>query len=157
MKDFDYTVSLRVRHPSIDPKELTEKLGFAPHYSWRAGDRKQDASGEPGEGTYRETYWFGRLPSMSAETIPDRSPGMWAEGIPDLPLEGAIMFALLRLQRADEFWRALVASGGTARFIVEIYGGRDLTLDLSPATLAMLARFGVAISVDVHTEMQAVA
>jgi hypothetical protein len=153
MKDFDYTVSLRIRHPSIDPEELTEKLGFAPHYSWRAGDPKRDASGEPGEGTYRETYWFGRLPSMSLGTIADTPLG----AIPDLPLEGAIMLALLRLQRADEFWSALVASGGTARVIVEIYGGRDLTLDLSPPTLAMLARLGLAISVDVHTEMQAVA
>lgn len=145
MNDFDYSVSIRIRHPSIDPQKLTTMLGFAPQYSWRAGDRKPEGSGESGSATYRETYWLGRVPSVAAEAIPD------------LPLENAIMFALLHIQRVDAFWTELIASGGSARIIVEVFGGRDLTLDLSPGTLSMLARFGVAISVDVHTEMQAVA
>ena len=144
MNEFDYTVSLRIRHPSIDPTKLTTMLGFAPQYSWRAGDRKPEVSSESGSPTYRETYWLGRLPSPGAD-------------IPDLPFENAIMLAVLHIQRIDESWNELVATGGSAHIIVEIFGGRDLTLDLSPGTLAMLARFGVAISVDVHTEMQAVA
>jgi hypothetical protein len=143
MNDFDYTLALRVRHPSIDPRELTAELGFAPQHSWRAGERKHKTADEP-EATYRETYWYGRLPSQR-------------ELIPYLPLESALMLGLLQMTRAEAFWRRILAEGGTVRFIVEIYGCDDFTLDLSPMTLAMLARSRAAISVDIHTELRAVA
>ena len=32
MKEFDYTVSLRIRHPFIDPGELTTRLGVVPQH-----------------------------------------------------------------------------------------------------------------------------
>jgi hypothetical protein len=145
MKDFDYAVALRIRHPFIDPGELTEKLGFAPQHSWQAGQRKPEAAGEPGDGTYRETYWLGRVPSPALESIPD------------LPLEGALMFVLLQIRRSEQFWSRLLADGASARLIVQIFGRDDFTLELSQSTLAMLVRLRVAISVDVHTEMRAVA
>ena len=145
MSDFDYTVSLRIRHPSIDPRELTKKLGFTPQYSWCAGERKRDASSDAGDARYRETYWLGRLPTEAIEAIPD------------LPVDNALMFALLRIQRSQAFWNRLLTEGGTARLIIEIFGAEDFTLDLSPSTLAMLARCRVSISVDVHTELRAVA
>lgn len=42
-------LSLRVFHPSIDPRKITEELGLPPQTSWAAG------------GARRETYWQTRL------------------------------------------------------------------------------------------------
>lgn len=145
MKDFDYTVSLRIRHPSIDPREITKQLGFSPQHSWRAGDRKGESGGESREGKYRETYWLARVPMAPAEMGQD------------LPLDNALMFALLQIKRCDGFWNSLLAGGGSARLIVEAYGGDDFTLELSQPTLAMLVRFRIAISVDVHADPHEVA
>ncbi len=145
MQGYEYRVSLRIRHPNLDPAELTSQLGISPLHSWRAGEPRLGTAGEPDAGAYRETYWFAHLRRVIEDFIPD------------LPFEGVLMFALTRIQRAESFWDELLATGGSARFIVEIYGGDDFTLDLSRATLAKIARFGVAMSVDVHTELLAAA
>ncbi|HEY4943001.1 MAG TPA: hypothetical protein VII56_16350 [Rhizomicrobium sp.] len=42
-------LSLRVFHPSIDPRKITEELGLPPQTSWAAG------------GDRHETYWQTRL------------------------------------------------------------------------------------------------
>jgi hypothetical protein len=42
-------LSLRVFHPSIDPRKITEELGLPPQTSWAAG------------GDRRESYWQTRL------------------------------------------------------------------------------------------------
>jgi hypothetical protein len=145
MQGYEYRVSLRIRHPSIDPAELTTQLGLAPLHSWRAGDERPAQAAEPAAGSYRETYWLANLPRVVSDLIPE------------LPLEGALMFALAMIQRSAPFWDEMLANGGTARFIVEVYGGEDFTLDLSRTTLAKMSRLGVAISVDIHAELMAAA
>ncbi|HXC55314.1 MAG TPA: hypothetical protein VNU97_08475 [Rhizomicrobium sp.] len=42
-------LSLRVVHPAIDPRKITEELGLPPQTSWAAG------------GDRRETFWQTRL------------------------------------------------------------------------------------------------
>jgi hypothetical protein len=42
-------LSLRVVHPSIDPRRITEELGLPPQTSWSAGGEK------------RESFWQTRL------------------------------------------------------------------------------------------------
>ena len=41
--------TLRVFHPSIDPRQITEELGLPPQTSWRAGEGRT------------ETFWQTRL------------------------------------------------------------------------------------------------
>jgi hypothetical protein len=144
VNEFGYTISLRIRHPSIDPAELTQQLGVAPRHSWRAGQPKPEEQREHGSVTYRETYWLAEFPSPP----PD---------FPRLPLDGALTFALLHIKRCEAFWTAMLAGGGQARLIVDIFGRQEFTLDLSQITLSMLARYGIAISVDVRAELRAVA
>ena len=58
MSEYEFTVSLRIRHPSIEPSRITEALGIEPQHTWKAGEPR----GDPGSvGVYRESYWMGRL------------------------------------------------------------------------------------------------
>ena len=60
MGAYEFTLSLRIRHPSIEPGEITRNLGIEPQHTWRAGDPRRDAaevsSPEP---TARATGWDG--------------------------------------------------------------------------------------------------
>ena len=40
-----YAMSLRVRHPNLDPALLTETLHLEPLHSWRAGDPRLSPEG----------------------------------------------------------------------------------------------------------------
>src|SRR6185312_5049318 len=61
MSEYEFTVSLRIRHPTIDPDTITAALGIQPQHCWRAGEPRCDPAGAELGGTYRDSYWMGRL------------------------------------------------------------------------------------------------
>lgn len=40
-----YNIILRIRHPGLDPAEITAALGWEPDLSWRAGDKSVTPNG----------------------------------------------------------------------------------------------------------------
>ena len=56
MQSIDYTVSLQVRHPEIEPDELTRWLGLAPENSGAEGEAKAERPG-----IRAENYWVHRF------------------------------------------------------------------------------------------------
>ena len=145
MNASDFSVALRIRHPSIDPEELTRQLGFAPQHSWKAGDPRRSASGEIARGVYRETYWVGLLPIMPLPPVNDQQP------------QTSIFFALLKMKRAGAFWKRVADEGGTIECLIEIHSGESFALDLSQALLSLLVHLRIALSVEAHSAMRAVA
>jgi hypothetical protein len=72
MSEYEFTISLRIRHPDIDPSLISEQLGVEPQHTWRAGEARRDATGDELRGVYRESYWMGRLmsePQLSSESL----------------------------------------------------------------------------------------
>lgn len=144
----DFSVSVRIRHPHADPAELTQHIGLEPQHCWRAGDERPATSDGSSIGTYRETYWLAQLPLPLAEDTPERAA---------LTLEGTLALAMHRFDRCPSFWRRFIAEGGTAEFLIEVFGANAFNLELSHATVSKMARLGMAISVTIHPELQAVA
>lgn len=144
----DFSVSVRIRHPDADPAELTRHLGLEPQHCWRAGDVRPAASGGASS-TYRETYWLAQL------ALP--SPDEAAETASALSLEVTLAIAMHQFDKCPAFWRRFIAEGGTAEFLVEVFSTTAFNLELSHATVSKMARLGMAISVSIHPELQAVA
>ncbi len=72
VSEYEFTLSLRIRHPSVEPAEITRNLGIEPQHTWRAGDPRRDVAGSEINGTYRESYWMGRLmakPELAADQV----------------------------------------------------------------------------------------
>lgn len=134
----EYSIALRVRHPSIDPDKISRALGFEPQHSWRAGEPRRSTSGEASAGVYRETYWVGFVPSL-----PPYAPSVLAP-------QASLTFTLLRMKRGATFWRELIDEGGSVECLIEIVSGDSFTLDLSPALLSLLVqlRIGLTIGAD---------
>jgi hypothetical protein len=138
MDVYEFTVSLRIRHPNADPDEITRTLNLQPQHTWRAGEPRRDPGGGLLEGTYRESYWMGRLmdgPQMSSA---------------DLSVERVLLQTLAHLRRAQPFLAALKAGGGDVALHVSIFGRRSFALELSAESLAMLAKLGLSVAFDVH-------
>ncbi|HEY8520037.1 MAG TPA: hypothetical protein VIN61_08160 [Gammaproteobacteria bacterium] len=145
-RDYDFAVSLRIRHPAVDPDVLTAALGLTPQYAWRAGaERRATGEGGSATGTYRETLWIAPL---NPEPVFDQVP---------VPLEGVLLLGANRLHRNKQLWSRLMAEGGSAELLVEIFGRDTFTLELSSMTLSQLARSRIAVSVRVHPMPRAVA
>lgn len=61
MSAYEFTISLRIRHPSIDPSTITGTLGIEPPHTWKAGAPRRDSGGEDLTGVYRDSYWMGTV------------------------------------------------------------------------------------------------
>jgi Domain of unknown function (DUF4279) len=138
MSEYEFTISLRIRHPRIDPARITEALGIEPQHTWRAGEPRRDPGGEELEGDYRESYWMGRL--MEA---PQLSSGR-------VSVETVLERTLDQLRRSHDFLEQLNTDGGVAELQVSLYARENFRLELPADSLALLGRLRVAVALDVH-------
>src|ERR1700691_2420632 len=91
---YTYAVSLRARHPTVDPAILTETLKLDPAHSWKAGEPRRSQTGAALGGQYRESYWSAPLPGQMV-------------GATSMPLEIFLAQQLLQLGRHREFFSSL--------------------------------------------------
>jgi hypothetical protein len=140
MSEYEFTISLRIRHPSLDPQRVTQTLRIEPQHTWKAGDRRRAPAGGELKGVYRESYWMGRLmdePQLSSSR---------------LSVESVLMQTLARLSHSRSFLEQLQTEGGIAELHVSLFAREDFRLELSPRSLALLGRLGVAVALDVHPQ-----
>jgi hypothetical protein len=135
MNSYQYKISLRVRHPSLDPAEITSALGLNPSRSWRAGEVRTTPKGNPLEGRYSDSYWVVQLGN-----------GRW----PDKTLAAVINERLDQLARHQALFQRIRAEGGMVEFFVgwfvEGNSGDVFACDL----LARMADLKIDLSLDVY-------
>lgn len=138
MSDYEFTITLRVRHPDIDPARITAVLGIDPQASWKKGDPRIGPHGEPIPGAHRESYWTGGLmpaPQLSSEYA---------------TIEAELLKILTRLREYYEFLIELCSNGAASELHISLFARQEFRLDFSPSTLALLGRLGLAVALEVH-------
>ncbi|HTW38185.1 MAG TPA: hypothetical protein VMD49_06420 [Steroidobacteraceae bacterium] len=56
-----FQLSLRIRHPSMDPAEISSALNLRPEHSFRAGGPCSSSTAAATGAVHRESYWLGVL------------------------------------------------------------------------------------------------
>ena len=75
-----FQLSLRIKHPSMDPADISKELGIEPEHSFRAGQPRHSKSGVAPATVHTESYWLAAL-----------NPATWFENL-SFP-EGPILAA----------------------------------------------------------------
>ena len=138
MSEYEFTISLRIRHPSIDPLMITKTLGIEPQHTWKPGDARCSPAGEALEGNHRESYWMARLMPE-----PELSSGRSS-------VESVLLHTLAQLRRSHAFLEQLGRDGGMAELHVSLFARENFRLDLSAETLITLGRLGLAVALEIH-------
>lgn len=127
MTEHEFTMSLGVRHPSMDPQNMADALGLEPGHVWSSGER-----------SHRGNYWVCEMKSR-----PD---------FPGEPVSVEIELSRLlhKLRRSMDFIQDLRRDGGATELLVTIFTRGDLRMDLSPDATTLLGRMGIALSVEVR-------
>jgi len=142
MSDYEFMMSLRIRHPRIDPAQITRVLGMEAQHTWRAGDLRRDSDGGELGGTHRESYWMGRLmqkPELARDHV---------------SVESQIMHTLGTLRRCFDFLETLKAEGGTAELHISLYAREEFRIEFLPESLGLLGRLGLTVALEVHPNPQ---
>lgn len=142
MSDYEFIMSLRIRHPRIDPTEITQALHIEPQHMWRAGDIRRDSAGDEIGGIHRESYWMGRLmtkPELARDHV---------------GVESEILRTLGTLRRSFDFLERLKEEGGSAELHISLYAREEFRLELLPESLSLLGRLGLAVALEVRPNPQ---
>jgi hypothetical protein len=138
MSDYEFTMSLRIRHPHAEPADITRILGIEPQHTWRAGDPRRDSAGDELLGTRRDSYWMGRLmgePQLASDHV---------------GVESVILRTLGQLRKSSDFLATLKDEGGAAELQVSIFAREEFCLELLPESLALLGRLGLGVVLEIR-------
>lgn len=149
----DFNVSLRIRHPEIDPAQITRKVGLQPEHVWARGDAK--VPGNVTAGRRRDTYWSARLPHLperAEQTFPLDDAvttrfdpviyAQFASRAVDLP--AFLTLHLLQLRSAKEFLQDLAREGDVA-LVVEVDAQSGAGIQLDQALLRQIVDLGLRL------------
>jgi hypothetical protein len=151
-----FQLSLRVRHPSIDPAEISRELGLEADHSFRAGEPRRPASTLGGAAVHTQSYWLARLDPSIWPGGPEVHPAIqtamivgvreqFGVGTPDLAL--TICVANLTRNHAA-FVRRVQSEGGDVSLLLEL--SPDIQgFTLTPAVSRALSELGIAIDFEI--------
>lgn len=136
---FNYSMSLRVRHPNVDPALLTQALHLEPLHSWRAGEPRRSVGGATLGGEHRESYWSAPLPGQ-------------AVGTAAFALESFLGQQLVQLNRHRELLSRLQDEGGQISLLIEMSCTENAVLTLSTNVSRKLADLNIELEFQFVTE-----
>jgi hypothetical protein len=158
-------MSIRVRHPSIDPQEISAALGLEPEHFFKAGEARTPRAKGQIAGCHTQSYW---LAPVTAKTwseqlepgflaaIAARNPGwksnvreeQWRkaiQGLRDENVEAVLLYFLMRLNSHQAFLQRIQADGGDVSLILLIERESAADFTLPPSVCGQLAQLGVLI------------
>ncbi len=134
MYPYDYALSLRIKHPEVDPQTFTDTLGRQPEVAWRAGERRTTPNGDLLEGHRTYSYWTSRC------TSPD-----------DSDIEAFIRRTIDELKPHRAFFINIRDSGGKVEFFVGLFVGyANMGFTLTHDLMSELGCLGIDLSLDIY-------
>ena len=144
---YPFQLSLRIRHPSIDPASISQELQIEPEHSFRAGDPRESRSVAV-TSVHVDSYWLATL-DLSALLL----------GTPETALVAghthAIAFSALDtvltilvssvLRRHAQFFHRMQSEGGEVRLIVAISARKSRGFTLTPQLSKALSELRVPV------------
>jgi hypothetical protein len=154
-------LALRIRHPVMDPADLSRELGLEPTHTFRAGDPREPRSNIAPASAHAESYWLGSL-----------NPAVWLSDI--WPYAYARVDAAVRKPVKATAWtnlgsalaitaRVLVRShaslferirteGGQASLLVTLSPIAVDSFSVTPEVSQMLADLGITVEFEMTSE-----
>jgi hypothetical protein len=157
-------LSIRIRHPCIDPQEISAALGLEPDHCFKAGEARTPRAKGQVAGRHTQSYWLAPVtaktwsqqiePSFLA-ALAARNPGWkpqilekgWRKAIQDLRdenVESVLLYFLMRLNAHLAFLQRIQAEGGDVSLILLIERESAADFTLPPAVFSQLAQLGVS-------------
>lgn len=141
-------IHLRVKHPKLDPKEITRVLSMTPEHTLDAG--------RSAVSTAAESYWIAPLnlagleePWSKVSEPGDDFGDNALRPFPPLQMlsdESIVGFALRRLQSHQRFFRSIADEGGTATLLINVNKAGSMTIP--PSLARKLADLGLTLELD---------
>jgi hypothetical protein len=151
-----FELSLRIRHPFMDPAVLSRELGLEPECSFRVGDPRPPQSDRASATVHAESYWLAVLDPSSwlvdvsfavRSTSARAHRNMGAAAARSLDL--ALSLSALRLRSAHAVLLNQIRSeGGQASLLIALFPAAVSGFTLTPDVSRIFSELGIALEVE---------
>jgi hypothetical protein len=132
MSKYTYRISLRIKHPSVDPALVAAQLGWKLRTSWIAGSQRLSTSGQP-LGIADHSYCNFTLDHSSNASLVD-----------------ALKVNLQYLTARKEFLKELTSTGGRLEFYVGWFIEHPAGEVLEATLLRQVGELGIDLILEVY-------
>ena len=147
---YPFQLSLRVRHPSIDPAAISRELQIEPEHSFRAGDLRDASRSSAVTPVHVDSYWLATL-DLEKLLLGTPETGLVhkiAQHAPTIALgalEPALSLLTSVLRRHAEFFRRIESEGGEVRLIVALSARKTRGFTLTPQLSKALSELRIPV------------
>jgi hypothetical protein len=154
-----FELSLRIRHPSMDPADISRALKIQAEHSFRTGEPRRSSSGVATASVYAESYWLGLLPPPSPPvdiSFPGNRRSQLAQEhlvASTQTLSWALSLSAVRfLSPHADLLRRIRSEGGQVSLLVSISDDESCSFIVPPETSQFFGNLGVTIEVELSAE-----
>jgi hypothetical protein len=153
-----FELSLRIRHPSMDPAELSRELALEAEHSFRAGEPRRSRTETTSASVYGESYWLGTLDPTSWPA------DAWFSGYTDLDLAvreirtsatrslgWALSLSARRFLRVKALFERIRLEGGQVSVLVGLSPVLQ-SFTLAPDVSRMFSDLGITLEFDLTSD-----
>jgi len=156
-----FQLSLRIRHPSLDPDEVSREFGIVPEHSFRAGEPRPSRSGLAPASVHPESYWLGALnpaaspfrqgfrADPSLQLIRER---LRVTGTAIQALGWALALATRFLSTHAQTLRRIGSEGGQVSLLVNVSSDEVSSFQVTPEVSRVLSELGIAVEFEFARE-----
>ena len=148
---YPFQLSLRVRHPSIDPASISRELQIEPEHSFRAGEPRESARSDAATPVHVDSYWLATLDLSTlllgtAETALVAEVGRHTHAVAFTALDTALTILTGSvLRRHAQFFHRMQSEGGEVRLIVAISARKSRGFTLTPQLSKALSELRIPV------------
>jgi hypothetical protein len=154
-----FHLSLRIRHPSMDPALITRELRLTPEHTFRVGEPRQSRSGLATT-LQTESYWLAALnPTAWLGDSPFVVPAILAALEPPASaavsknLGWALSLCATRLSKVHGQWlRQIRSDGGQVSLLVAVAPDSVSSFTLAPEVSRIFGELGVAVEFELTND-----
>lgn len=157
MQPSPFELSLRIRHPAMDPAELSRELALKADHSFRAGESRRSPS--DAASVHAESYWLGTLDPASWPA------DAWFSGFSklDIAVKGlrkavtgnlgwALSLSARRLLRAKALFERIRLEGGQVCLLVALSPPAVASFSLPPEASRIFSDLGITLDFDLTSD-----
>ncbi len=155
-----FQLSLRIRHPSIDPKSISKELRIEPEYSFQAGQPRHLRSSVVPAAVHGESYWLAALnPASWVENLSFPEPSKFA--IPQKHMDAAVARNLTwalslcaaRLSKSHgTLLQKIRSEGGEISLLVTLSPAAVSSFNLTPEVSRICGELGITLEIEMPND-----
>jgi len=155
-----FQLSLRIKHPSMDPANISKELGIEPEHSFRAGQSRPSKTGVARTAVHTESYWlaplnpsswFGTLPFEPLANVPISQIMIDAAIVRNLA--SALGLCAARFSKAHtELLNKIRSEGGEISLLVTLSASAVSSFSLQPHVSRLFGELGMALEFEITSD-----